>query len=91
MVRNYTRKTGRWKVPDESFEKAYEAVKTKIMSLQEEATAFEIDKTTLFRFIRKKYESQGQTITMGYAKPRKKYDSQGQTISMGYAKPKKKI
>ncbi|XP_046661273.1 uncharacterized protein LOC124354680 [Homalodisca vitripennis] len=76
MVRNYTRKTDRGKVPDESFEKAYEAVKTKTMSLREAVVAFEIDKMTLFRFIRKKDESQGQTVTMGYTKRRKIFPDQ---------------
>lgn len=76
MVRNYIRKTDRGKIPDESFEKAYEAVKTQTMSLREAAIAFEIDKMTLFRFIRKKDESKGQKVKMGYAKPRQIFPDQ---------------
>lgn len=70
MVRNYKRKTDRGKIPEENFERAYEAVKNRTMSLREAAIAFEIDKMTLFRFIRKKDEAGDQKVTMGYVKPR---------------------
>lgn len=70
MVRNYTRKTDRGKISLETFEKAYEVVKAGTMSLREAAIAFEIDKMTLFRFIKKKDQSDGQNVSIGYAKPR---------------------
>lgn len=40
------------------------------MSLREAAFAFGIDKMTLFRFIRNKYDTGDKKVTMGYAKPR---------------------
>lgn len=70
MVRNYKRKTDRGKIPNENFVRAYEAVKNRTMSLREAGIAFEIDKMTLFRFIRKKDEAGDQKVSMGYAKPR---------------------
>lgn len=52
MERNYTRKTERGKVLNEKFENAYEAIKTRTMSLREAAIAFDIDKMTLLRCIK---------------------------------------
>lgn len=76
MVRNYQRKTERGKTPLQTFERAYESVKTKEMTLREAATFYEIDKMTLHRFIRRKDQSNEPIVKVGYAKPRQIFTDQ---------------